>query len=70
MLLGFNIKNSVPGSTKKDRAIVDTAILNSMPLLDASPAKCPDVICFEFKPNPQILSIIYRRSKNTIKFTI
>ena len=55
MLLGFNIKNSVPGSTKKDTTIVDTAILNSMPLLKASTAKCPDNICFEFKHCDQLI---------------
>jgi hypothetical protein len=55
MLLDFNIKNSAPGSTKKDRTIVDTAILNSMPLLDASPAKCPDDISFEFKHCDQLI---------------
>ena len=48
MLLDFNIKNSAPGSTKKDRAIDYTAIPNSTPILDASPAKCPDDISFGF----------------------
>lgn len=38
--MDFSIKNSVPGSTKKDRAIVDPAILNPMPFLNASPVKC------------------------------
>ena len=55
MLLDFNIKNSAPGSTKKDRASADPAILNSLPLLDASPAKCPDVICFGFKHYVQLM---------------
>jgi hypothetical protein len=55
MLMDFNIKNSEPGSTKKDRAIDDTAILNSMPLLDASQAKCPDDISFEFNHCDQLI---------------
>ena len=55
MLLDFNIKNSAPGPTKKDSAIVDPAILNSIPLLDASPAKCPDDISLEFKHCDQLV---------------
>jgi len=53
--MGFNIKNSKPWSNKKDRASADPAILNSMPLLDASPAKCPDDISFEFKHRVQLI---------------
>jgi hypothetical protein len=55
MLLDFNIKNSKPGSNKKDDATVDSAIPSSMPLLDASPAKCPENICFEFKHRVQLI---------------
>jgi hypothetical protein len=55
MLLVFNIKNSAPGSNKKDRTRADPAIPNSIPLLDASPAKCPDDISFEFKHCEQLI---------------
>jgi hypothetical protein len=55
MLLDFNIKNCDPWSNKKHRASAAPAILNSMPLLDASPAKCPDNICFEFKHCVQLI---------------
>ena len=48
MLLDFNIKNSTPGSNKKDSTVSGFAIFNPMPLLNASPAKCPDGICFKF----------------------
>jgi hypothetical protein len=55
MVSGLNIKNSKPWSTKIDRASADPAILNSIPLLDASPAKCPDDISFEFKHRVQLI---------------
>ena len=51
----FSIKKNAPGSTKKDRAIDDTAIPNSMPLLKTSRAKCPDDICFDFKHCDQLI---------------
>jgi hypothetical protein len=49
MPMDLNIKNSEHRSNKKDRAIADPAILNSMSLLDASLAKCPYDISFEFR---------------------
>ena len=55
MLPDFNIKNCDPWSNKKDRDSADPAILNSMPILDASPAKYPDDISFEFKHHVQLM---------------
>jgi hypothetical protein len=55
MVSDFNIRNSEPGSNKKDRTRADPAIPNSIPLLDASPAKCPDDISFEFKHCGQLI---------------